>query len=234
MPLTGSDAADPRTQDLPVPASDSGPEGNERLTASTGGVLLVLFAAEGVTILSLSRLLTWHYFFGFMLIGPVLLKLGSTLYRFTRYYSGAPDYRRKGPPMPLLRVLGPFVVITSVTVIGTGVALGLLGTDDKIGPFPLLLLHKASFVAWAAVMTVHVLAYVWRLPRLIGADLSRRPARHGEPQPGRAGARWSLLAGSLAIGLTIALLGTPLASKWRGADHHGHHRVHVGAQHQAG
>ncbi len=235
MPPIGSDAAQPPVQDLPAPSPDSGPEGNERLTASTGAVLLVLFAAEGVTILSLSRLLTWHYFLGFLLIGPVLLKLGSTIYRFTRYYTGAPAYRRKGPPMPLLRILGPFVMLTSVTVVGTGVALGLLGTDDKVGPFPLLLLHKASFVAWAAVMTVHVLAYVWRLPRLIGADLRRRPARHGEPQPGRAAVRWSLLAGSLAIGLTIALLGTPLVSEWTGSPHHGHgQRVHVGAQRRVG
>lgn len=233
MPPIGSDAAEPRTQNRPAPAPDSGPEGNERLTASTGAVLLVLFAAEGFTILSLTRLLTWHYFLGFLLIGPVLLKLGSTVYRFTRYYTGSPAYRRKGPPMPLLRILGPFVVITSVTVVATGVALGLLGTDDTIGPFPLLLLHKASFVCWAAVMTIHVLAYIWRLPRLIGADLRRRPARRGEPQPGRAGVRWALLTGSLVIGLTIALLGSPLASKWTGSEHHGH-RVHVGGRQQAG
>ncbi|WP_127354645.1 hypothetical protein [Actinacidiphila soli] len=232
MPPIGSDAAQPHTQGLPAPDQDPGPAGNERLTASTGAVLLVLFAAEGVTILSLTRLLTWHYFLGFLLIGPVLLKLGSTIYRFTRYYTDAPAYRRKGPPKPLLRILGPFVVITSVTVVGTGVALGLLGTNDRIGPFPLLLLHKASFVCWAAVMTIHVLAYIWRLPRLIGADVRRHPARHGEPQPGHVAIRWSLLVGSLAIGLTIALLGTPLASKWTGAPHHGH-RVHVGAQHQA-
>ncbi|QMU76810.1 hypothetical protein GXW83_14755 [Streptacidiphilus sp. PB12-B1b] len=234
MPSLGSDAAQPRLHRAPAPGQDTGPEGNERLTAATGAVLLVLFAAEGVTILSLTRLLTWHYFLGFLLVGPVLLKLGSTLYRFTRYYTGAPAYRRKGPPMPLLRLLGPFVVITSVTVVGTGVALGLLGTDDRIGPFPLLLLHKASFVAWAAVMTVHVLAYVWRLPRLIAADLRRRPARHGEPQPGGAPVRWALLAGSIALGLTVALLGAPLASQWAGASHHHDRRVHTGAQHQAG
>ena len=27
-------------------------------------------------------------------------------------------------------------------------------------------LHKASFVLWFGAMTVHVLAYVWRLPHL--------------------------------------------------------------------
>ncbi|MEV7976384.1 hypothetical protein [Streptomyces sp. NPDC086519] len=188
-----------------------GPEGNERLTAATGAVLLLLFAAEGVTILFLGRLLTLHFFIGLLLTGPVVLKIGSTGYRFLRYYTGAPAYRRKGPPAPLLRVLGPLVVATSVAVLGTGVALALLGPDT--GPVPVLLLHKASFVCWIAVMSVHVLAYLWRLPRLIGADLRRRPARHGTPAPRRAG-RWSLLALALGAGLVVALAGVHLVSGW--------------------
>lgn len=227
MASTGSEAAPASAPDLPDSAQDAGPEGNERLTATTGAILLLLFAAEGFTILSVDRLLTWHYFFGFLLIGPVLLKLGSTFYRFTRYYTGAPAYLRKGPPLPLLRVIGPFVVISSVAVIGTGVALGLLGRNADIGPFPLLFLHKAGFVAWAALMAVHVLAYVWRLPRLIGADLRRRSAAHGGTQPGRSGTRWSLTALALATGLVIALLGTPLASHW---NERGHDLKRVGTQ----
>jgi len=65
-----------------------GAEGNERLTALTGLVLLVLFAAEGVTILSVRGLLTLHFFLGMLLIGPVALKACSTIYRFVRYYAG--------------------------------------------------------------------------------------------------------------------------------------------------
>jgi hypothetical protein len=207
---SGGVAADSSAPPVAVPAAEHGPEGNERLTAATGAVLLLLFAAEGVTILSLRQLLSWHYFIGFLLIGPVALKLGTTGYRFTRYYTGAPAYRRKGPPVPLLRVLGPFVVLTSVAVLATGVALGLLGHDA--GPVPVLLLHKASFVLWAAVMTVHVLAYVWRLPRLIRGDLHRR----GPGRPGGAVLRWSLLALSLGAGVVIALATEPLVSHWTG------------------
>ena len=48
-----------------------GAEGNERLTALTGAVLLLLLAAEGVTILRLGRLLTAHFFIGMLLLGPV-------------------------------------------------------------------------------------------------------------------------------------------------------------------
>ncbi|MFI1162841.1 hypothetical protein ACH4UM_04320 [Streptomyces sp. NPDC020801] len=188
-----------------------GPQGNERLTAATGAVLLLLFAVEGVTILFLGQLLTLHFFIGLLLTGPVCLKTGSTGYRSYRYYTGSPAYRRKGPPAPLLRVLGPLVVATSVAVLGTGVALALLGPGT--GPVPVLLLHKASFVCWIAVMTVHVLAYVWRLPHLIGTDLRRRPARHGIVAPWRAG-RWSLLAVALGAGLAVALAGVHLASGW--------------------
>ena len=34
---------------------------------------------------------------GMVLIPPVALKLGSTGYRFARYYLGSPVYRAKGP-----------------------------------------------------------------------------------------------------------------------------------------
>ena len=134
----------------PTVPEDHGPEGNERLTAATGALLLPLFAAEGVTILFLRQLLTWHFFIGLLLIGPVCLKLGSTGYRFFRYYTGAPAYRRKGPPVLPLRLLAPLLVASSVAVLATGVALGLLGRDA--GPVPVLFLHKASFVCWAGLI----------------------------------------------------------------------------------
>jgi hypothetical protein len=62
-------------------------------------------------------------------------------------------------------------------------------------------------------MTVHVLAYVWRLPRLIGADLQRRPGRHGIDASGRA-TRWALLLLAVGAGLVIALAYVHLASNW--------------------
>ncbi|MGW1162072.1 hypothetical protein ACWD48_28520 [Streptomyces sp. NPDC002519] len=195
----------------PPGTTSGGPEGNERLTAATGAVLLILFAVEGVTVLFLGQLLTLHFFIGLLLTGPVCLKIGSTGYRFYRYYTGSPAYRRKGPPALLLRLLGPLVVATSVAVLGTGVTLALLGRDT--GPVPVLLLHKASFLCWIAVMAVHVLAYLWRLPGLIGADLRRRPARHGIAAPQRV-ARWSLLAVALGGGLVVALAGVHLVSGW--------------------
>jgi hypothetical protein len=66
------------------PSGADGVAGNEHLTALTGVVLLVGFAIEGVTILRIGRLLTLHFFLGLLLIGPVLLKIGSTGYRPVR------------------------------------------------------------------------------------------------------------------------------------------------------
>jgi hypothetical protein len=214
-----------------------GVEGNERLTALTGTVLLVLLAAEGVTILSIGRLITPHFFTGMMLLGPVALKAGSTVYRFIRYYTGSAAYRRKGPPDPLLRLLGPLVIASTAGVFGSGVALAFAGPGN--GPW--LFLHKASFAVWFCVMTVHVLVYLPRLPRLLTAEFRGRvgsddPAGGYGPAGaygsaggygrvpraaaviGGRGVRLSLLIASLLAGLVIAGLTVHLAAPWHFAN----------------
>ena len=197
----------------PPAESRSGAEGNERLTAITGALLLVLFAAEGVTILSLRSLLYWHYFIGLLLIGPVCVKIGSTFYRFMRYYTGHREYVRKGPPAPLLRLLGPFVILTTLGVLGSGVALGLTKSATYHG-LPILLMHKASFVLWVGAMSIHVLAYIWRLPSLVGADVRSSRAYGAAVAVGGRGLRWAITAVGLAGGLALALAIANLASSW--------------------
>jgi hypothetical protein len=184
----------------------SGPEGNERLTAMTGAVLLAGFAAEDLTILSIHHLLALHFLLGMLLIGPVALKIGSTLYRFFRYYAGSVPYVRKGPPAPLLRLIGPLVILTSAGVLGSGVMLAVAGPAGR-GPW--LLLHKASFILWFGVMTIHVLAYAPRLPRL----LLQGRARASAAIPGGA-ARWLLLGASLAGGILVAVLTVHWSAQW--------------------
>lgn len=133
---------------------------NGRITAALGALLLVLLAAEGVTIPWIEDLRAEHVAIGLALLVPVAAKLASVGYRFVRYYRRDPAYVRKGPPPPALRLLAPGVVFTTVAVLGTGVALELGGENDQ-----LLFLHKASFVAWFALMGVHVLAHLAELPR---------------------------------------------------------------------
>jgi hypothetical protein len=187
-------------------ANSDGVAGNEQLTALTGTVLLAGFAVEGMTLLALGRLLTLHMFLGMLLIGPVLLKICSTGYRFIRYYAGSEPYVRKGPPGPIPRLLGPVVILTSLAVLGTGVALALAGP----GSGPWLFLHKASFVLWFGAMTVHVLTYAWRLPRI----LLDAPGGRVRLVSAGGGIRWLAVGVSLGGGLVIALLVMRLATPW--------------------
>src|SRR5215469_12887344 len=76
--------------------------GNERMTALAGAVLLVLILVELVSAVILHTLLSVHVFFGVLLAGPLVVKLGSTGYRFLRYYTGSPAFVRRGPPYPAL------------------------------------------------------------------------------------------------------------------------------------
>src|SRR5438309_3777008 len=145
------------------------PDGNERLTAASGAVLFLLLPAEGVTILSIGQLLSVHVFIGMLLIPPVALKLGSTGWRFARYYRGSRPYREKGPPLLPLRLLAPVVVASTLAVFLTGIGLLVQGPGRGI----LLGLHKASFVVWLVATGAHVLAHVLRVPRLAAADWRR-------------------------------------------------------------
>jgi hypothetical protein len=115
--------------DRPVVAENVA--GNARLTALTGLTLLVLFAAEVVTvILGVDQVLTAHAAIGFALAPAVLLKIGSTGWRALQYYRGNPAYVRHGAPPTALRVLGPVLIALSATLIGSG-ALASLRARDK-------------------------------------------------------------------------------------------------------
>lgn len=56
-----------------------GSDGNARLTAAAGAMLIVLLAAEGLTLLGgVGRLIFPHVFSGLLIVPPILLKLAST------------------------------------------------------------------------------------------------------------------------------------------------------------
>jgi hypothetical protein len=189
------------------------PEANTRLTTSVAAVLLVLLAAEGFTVLRVGRLLTPHVFIGMLLVPPVLLKMGSTFWRFGRYYTGNEAYRRKGPPLALLRLLGPVVVILTAVVFGTGILL-LLGPHSIRSQ--MLELHKLSFIAWFGAMTIHVLGHVVETARVAPRDWMHRT----RSQVDGAGARQWALAISLAFGVILAVAVVPQVGPWLGGGHH--------------
>ena len=211
-----------------------GTDGNELLTVQTGAVLLVLLAVLGVTIIRIGQLTWLHMFLGLLLIGPVALKMGSTGYRFVRYYSGDPAYRRKGPPPLALRALGPLVVLSTIGVIGTGVVLLALGPSSRS---TWLLIHKVIFFIWLAATSLHVLGHLSELRSALpgarrerdeilaaagtssAASLPSDSSPHSRLLPSRSGfaSRVSLTSRNLAVRVAggpargVALAGALLA-----------------------
>jgi hypothetical protein len=184
-----------------------GSEGNARLTAAAGGVLLVLLAAEGLTLIGgVGRYLTAHIFIGLLIVPPILLKLGSTSWRMAHYYRRVEEYVLRGPPHIVLRALvAPLLVAATVLVIASGIAAVLAGHGGIW-----LGLHKASFVVWGIAFGVHVLGHVVELPPLLAADWWR------SDRLGGLRLRRSVLALSLVAGLAVAFAAFPLAHHWHG------------------
>jgi hypothetical protein len=182
----------------------SGPEGNARLTALTGAALLVLLAVEGITLISLRSMLSWHIFVGLLVVPVVALKLGSTGYKIYRYYTRRPNYVAAGPPHLLLRLLGPVVAASTVALLTTGIVLIV----EKPGTGLALLLHKASFVVWVAALGAHVLAHLGRLPRVLRSDL------RGRDEVAGSRVRLLLVASAVVIGAIAAVALLPQNASW--------------------
>jgi hypothetical protein len=175
-----------------------GSEGNEQLTAIVAALLLVLLAVEGATLLNIRSLLSVHAFVGVLLLPVIAVKLGSTGWRMLRYYVGADEYVRRGPPQLVLRaIVAPLLVASTIVLFATGVAVLVLG--ERQGP--LVGLHKASFLVWFGATTVHVLTRVLRLPQAI------RP-----PSPGLT-LRLGVVGASLATGIALATISLPAVDK---------------------
>jgi hypothetical protein len=190
-------------------------------------MLLVLLAALGVTILRIRPLLSAHMFIGLLLIGPVMLKMASTGYRFVRYYTHDPAYRRKGPPAASLRMMAPMVVLSTIVVFASGVALLLAGPSSRSALLPL---HKISFIVWIAFVALHVLGHLADLPHAlrtrvaVSAALSAgdRSAAELAGYSSGGGGRVLSLVGALVAGTVLAILYIPQFAPWVHAQHFPH------------
>lgn len=206
----------------PVRPRTGGPAGNALLTAWLGMVLLVGFFLEGLTLIDVRGLISWHIILGALLVPPVLAKTATTGWRMVRYYAGSRQYRKAGPPPMLLRMLGPLVVVSSLALLGSGIALVLLGEQQSRTALITVLgwrldwvgLHQGAFAVWFTVMTVHVLARLVPALRLtVGPRISGRLGPALRPLLERVehlhvpGGVWrgALLTGALAAALSGAL-----------------------------
>ncbi len=202
----------------PVVGAAGGPAGNARLTAWTGAVLFVLLAVEGVTVLDISGLLTWHVVVGIVLIPPVLLKTASTGWRILRYYTGSRPYRQAGPPPMPLRVLGPLVVVATLAVLASGTALIVFGPHASRRPLlgtagaavDAVMIHKATFVIWLGVTALHVLGRL--VPALRLTLPSKAPAAPGRLW--RGGAILLTMAAAVAAAAIVFATVGPWHSPW--------------------
>lgn len=180
---------------------------NERLTTMAGAVLFVLIVTELVTTATIHALLSAHVVVGILLAGPLVVKLGSTGYRFLRYYAGSPAFVRKGPPRLALRVLAPLLLATTLVLIGSGIGLLVTGPSQ---PGPLLAVHNISALIWLPMIAIHTFAYVWRVPQSLADDWGTLPA---EPVPGRT-LRLGVNLGALLGGALAAVFVFPSAASW--------------------
>ncbi len=186
---------------LPAPhrRADPGVEGNRRLTALTGVVLLVGLGLALLSGLVFRRGPGLHFALGFAAIPPTLLKLGATGWRFLNYYAiRRGRYRAAGPPLPLPRVLAPPLVAATLVAFVSGVVLFFQGTDRG----SMSTLHTDSVVVLTLLLAVHVAIHLRTVYDASLADL--RPARLVAGLRGST-TRRALVMGSVVAGIVLAV-----------------------------
>src|SRR5262249_28015505 len=118
-----------------------------------------------------------------------------------------PDYRRKGPPRPLQRTTAPLLLAATLIVVGSGIG---LATTQPGTLSPLYITHKISFLAWTVLLGIHLIAYIWRVPRLVASDWRDSPRQDA---PGRR-YRFAINLAALAAAALAAILILPAFTPW--------------------
>lgn len=194
------------------------PDGNERLTAAVGLILIVLAVAElGTLLLGLQTYLHAHVFIGLVLLPPIVLKLATTGWRFARYYVRTEAYRVKGPPQIVMRLLAPLLVLFTVLLFGSGVAIGVVhGEALQIARR----IHGPAAFLWTVTLGIHVLVYTPRALRAAVGDLRTRTRRRVRG----AGIRVTIVAAGIVAGVAVGLATLPVQHDWLHLQSH-HHRT---------
>jgi hypothetical protein len=97
----------------------------------------------------------------------------------------------------LRALVAPVLVLSTLVLFGTGVALLVLGQTHGT----LVGLHKANFVIWVGAASVHVLAHLTKLPRFLRRSF-----------PGLA-LRTSIVLGAVVVGALLATATLPSADR---------------------
>ena len=197
------------------------PAGNERLTAAVGLLLLAPILVEVATILlGVHTFMSVHVFVGLALIPPVLLKLGSTTWRFARYYTRSRPYVALGPPQLAMRLLAPLFVAATIVLFGSGVAMGLVHGQALDWARRL---HGPASVIWLGLLGLHVLVYFTRAVRRTAEDAA--PEQRSRARG--AGVRGLALAAAIVSGVVIAAAAIPAQHHWIDIRHDQHDAARV-------
>jgi hypothetical protein len=164
-----------------------------------------------------------------LLVPPALLKTASTGWRIARYYTGRRTYRNAGPPPLALRLLGPLVVLFTLAVLATGLALILIGPDTSRNALLTVLgqridavtVHQGTFAVWVVVTGLHVLA---RLVPSLQLTVGRGGERRHVPGSRR---RIGVLVVTVVVAAASAAVVVSASSDWR-SEQLGHHAAPSG------
>ena len=133
--------------------------------------------------------------------------MASTGYRFVRYYTHDPAYRRKGPPEIVLRLIAPIVVLSTIGVFATGIGLMIDGPDRSQPDAARS--TRSTFIVWVVFTSLHILGHLPAVGRALGVGggalvntsrrrrarerhRGRRGGRGERHRGGRRGGRWAL------------------------------------------
>ncbi len=189
---------------------------NTRLTSLVGLIVFVELFVIGITVPAIGKLFTLHAIIGYMLIPPLILKLGSTSYRFAQYYLRNPRYYRAGPPHPLLRIAAPLLVLATVALMVSGVMLMV------VGPYSASVqtwrgIHQASFIAWFALAAVHIAVYFPKALYQGGGELGLRSwgrLRFSRVRPRASRLRVVVALAFLLGGVVVVAVGYRYIGPW--------------------
>jgi hypothetical protein len=137
----------------------------------------------------------------------VQLKIAGTGWRFARYYTRNQAYRMKGTPELVMRMLAPLLVLMTIVLFGSGVAMGL--THGRALEIARRLHGPAAFL-WTVIVAVHVLVYLRRAIRSTAADIV--PATRRETEGAKA--RAFILAAVIVGGFVLGAATLPAQRQW--------------------
>src|SRR5208283_2044101 len=122
-----------------------------------------------------------------------------------------------GAPPTALRLIAPIIVLTTVIVMVSGIALLFAGPQSRSALLPV---HKISFIVWGVFTAVHLLAHLPELPRALRLDFGGGE-RLGRYSAGRSG-RVLAISSALVLGAVLAIICIPQFPPWLHAHFHYH------------